>query len=225
MVTSSLGSRERVVGSVALVTGIVLLSVLPAIYSTGDGHRYNHLLIEALLASFLAPMLVVWGTFTVRSNTFRPLTIATVLPVPVIAWGTYAYTDQLAPNLWVIDTVVSGTFRDPSVVDSLVWVLTGGMGLFVAALCCAIVGVVLARHGRRAAAWSGLVPLAVAMVYPATTGDVEDAILYPTAVAMLAWLPFAFGYFAAADRDEDAEPISRWLPGVAARVGADGNAE
>lgn len=214
MVTDELSSRERFVGATAVVVGLLFLSVLPAIYSTGEGFRYNHLMIEALLASFLAPMLLVWGTFAVRSDTYRPLTTANALPVPVIAWGAYASADQLAPNLWVIDTVGSGSFRDPSVVDSLVWPLTNGLGLFVAALCFAIVGVTLARHGRTLAAVSVLVPLAVAMVYPATTGNVDDVVLYPGMVVVLGLLPFAFGYLAAADRDEGAEPFYRRLPGA-----------
>lgn len=128
--------------------------------------------------------------------------------------GSLPSADHLAPNLWVIDTVGSGSFRHPSVVDSLVWPLTNGLGLFVAALCFAIVGVTLARHGRTLAAVSVLVPLAVAMVYPATTGDVDDVVLYPGMVVVLGLPQFAFGSLAAADRDEDAVPCDRRLRGT-----------
>jgi len=227
MVRKNAKSGGRLAGVAATALGLALLWFFTVVYTGGPGSEYSHRLSEALVGSFLAPILIVWGVLAIWTGSYRPLTPLRTLPMPVIALGTYVRVDQLMPNRGFVDHVGPGTpsLRDPSIADSVVEVLVEGEGALVAALCLVLVGVVLARHGGYVATVSLAVPLAVAMVYPVTTGRLEDVAWQFGRIVLFGWLPFAVGYFAAADLDEDAEPISRWLPGVAARAGADGDAE
>lgn len=143
-------------------------------------------------------MLLTWSVFALRHRTLTPLTPRRVLLAPLLSVlgigagvGRFTYEwVRATPFVW---GDAEQTTADPSLLEIVLFELTGVQFVALAAVSAMVVGAVAARRGHRATIASALLPPAfvvLAAVWDAHIPTTLEVFL----TLLLAIVPFTVGY-------------------------------